>query len=290
MVLNSFSSTAQSIHCHCYHTITNEYTFLSCIYAANAPSLRTDLWEDLLVTKNSMTTVPWLIVGDFNAIIYPEEHSEQTGLSAVDEEFAHCIRSIEVSDCSFSGPLFTWSNKQQAGYIAKKLDRSLVNMEFMSIFPSAHTQFISPGISDHCASITNFGLLTPGAFSPFRFFNFLIKNIHFQQVVEDSWHSSSLFGCKLYIVSKKLKALKPVLRKLNKDYYSNIHQRLEEGSHKLHQLQIDNLTSPHPVILQAELDQTKLVNELALAEEMFLLQKSRIKWLKEGDSNTNFFH
>lgn len=104
------------------------------------------------------------------------------------------------------------------------------------------------------------------------------------------WNSTSFYGCKQFVLVKKLKSLKYPLRKLNKDCYGNIHSRLEEARHKLHLLQIESLSSPHPDILQAELAQSKLVQDLANAEEAFLLQKSRIKWLKEGDKNTSFFH
>lgn len=148
------------------------------------------------------------------------------GLSAVDLEFSQCIDSIEVTDCSFNGPLFTWSKKQVTGYIAKKLDRTFVNMDFITAFPSAHTEFISPGFSDHCASVTQFRVSSTGVPCQFRFFNFLTKNCNFLSAVAEAWNSGSLYGCKQFILSKKLMLLKPALRNLNRDCYSNIHVRL----------------------------------------------------------------
>lgn len=41
------------------------------------------------------------------------------------------------------------------------------------------------------------------------------------------------------------------------DKYGDIHNRLDDEKRKLHQLQIDNLRSPHPDILQAEHTQSK---------------------------------
>lgn len=70
---------------------------------------------------------------------------------------SECVGQLEVEDCSFAGPLYTWSNKHEVGYVAKKLDRVMINGEFMSKHPTAHTIFHEPRFSDHCASIIDFG-------------------------------------------------------------------------------------------------------------------------------------
>lgn len=74
MVINLYSSSAQGIHCHSFHSINNEYIF-SCVYAANAPALRAKLWADLKAIKKCMIPFPWLLVGDYNSILSVEEHS-----------------------------------------------------------------------------------------------------------------------------------------------------------------------------------------------------------------------
>lgn len=58
-----------------------------------------------------MVPVPWLLVGDFNSILSTNVHSDQVSLSAADNEFASYVDSLDISDCSYSGPIFTWSNK-----------------------------------------------------------------------------------------------------------------------------------------------------------------------------------
>lgn len=139
MIVNLYSSSAQGRHCHISHSINFEYTFLSCIYAANAPSLRVEQWVDLLAIKECMIPVPLLLVGDFNSFLSIGEHSKQMGLSVADYEFSQRVTSTEVTDYRFNGPIFTWSSKQVHGYIAKELDKTMVNVDFMATFPSAHT-------------------------------------------------------------------------------------------------------------------------------------------------------
>lgn len=108
--------------------------------------------------------------------------------------------------------------------------------------------------------------------------------------VKAVWNSSDLYDCKMYILVKTLKAQKPGLRQLCKDKYGDLHNRLESKRRRLHLFQLDNLHSPHHDTLHAELIQYNLVQELSLAEEMFLRQKPRNQWIKEGDMNTYFFH
>lgn len=38
---------------------------------------------------------------------------------------------LEVENCSFAGLLYTWSNKHEVGYVAKKPDRVMINGDFM---------------------------------------------------------------------------------------------------------------------------------------------------------------
>ena len=73
---------------------------------------------------------PWFLVGDFNVTMDPYESSNSNGSHMITsdmKDFIEISRQISVFDHSFSGPLFTWSNKQQVGFLARKLDRALIN-------------------------------------------------------------------------------------------------------------------------------------------------------------------
>lgn len=128
------------------------------------------------------------MIEDLNEILSKEERSDYVEgmiISNNERAFSDCVKDIEEMDCSYSGPIFTWSNKQEGGLIAKKLDRAMINSKFMSDFPIAHAEFLEPRLSDHCANAVVFRrpfMQKPG---PFKFFNFLIKNKDFLQVVKD---------------------------------------------------------------------------------------------------------
>lgn len=79
---------------------------------------------------------------------------------------------------------------------------------------------------------------------------------------------------------KKLKALNPIFRTLNKVKYGNIHHRIEEQRAKLLQIQQCKFQSFTEALAQAERDQAKVLSELLLAEEYFLRQRSKDKVAK----------
>ncbi|GKV18822.1 hypothetical protein SLEP1_g29154 [Rubroshorea leprosula] len=143
--------------------------------------------------------------------------------------------------------------------ISKKLDKLMVNEVWLDNFPSTKASFLPPGCSDHCAGLVEITLP-------------MIK------------------GCAMYQLCKKLKVLKPALKKLNTDHYGDIQSRLQQERDKLHMLQLDLLANPREDLIQVEHEQANKVAALQLAEESFFRQKSRVKWLQEGDSNIAYFH
>lgn len=93
----------------------------------------------------------------------------------------------------------------------------------------------------------------------------------------------------MFKLCRKLKALKYPLRSLSKSSYSNIHSGVLDAKEKLLNLQMQLLSWPSDRLSQLEKAEAHLLVELSFVEESFLRQKSRIRWLKDGDQNTIFF-
>ena len=65
-------------------------------------------------------------------------------------EFNECLQQLVVFDHVYNCPLFTWTNRQGKGFIAKKLDMELINGNWLFSFPLSREEFFSLGSSDHC--------------------------------------------------------------------------------------------------------------------------------------------
>lgn len=122
---------------------------------------------------------------------------------------------------------------------------------------------------------------------PFKFFDFWANNPKFLEVVEHPW-CSPVYGSPMFQLTTKLRRLKVDLRKFNQSAYSNLHDRVKDAELKMVEAQINLQLDP--------LDGSKIQEEAVLEysnlrcdEESFLKQKSTVKWLELGHSNSKYF-
>ncbi|XVF83646.1 hypothetical protein PTKIN_Ptkin16aG0506600 [Pterospermum kingtungense] len=147
VTVNFVHSFDQSITC-CIGKDDNPFV-LSAIYGRNTRVDRRRSWSDLIRISSNIQ-VPWLIIGDFNVIARSEESSNLNQVVIADMlEFNDCLNSLSVFDHAYTGPLFTWSNHQDDGYLARKLDRALINGIWNTVFPQSIVEFLAPNPSDH---------------------------------------------------------------------------------------------------------------------------------------------
>ncbi|XP_026459855.1 uncharacterized protein LOC113360571 [Papaver somniferum] len=117
-----------------------------------------------------------------------------------------------------------------------------------------------------------------------------ISHPYFLSVVKASW-SNEIDGDPAFTFMQKMKELKRILNDWNWKVFGNVQVKLKEAEEKvLEAMQVfDN--NPFDSV---ELDElVKAQNEHASKEvqlNTLMRQKSRIKWIKEGAANTNFFH
>ena len=83
------------------------------VYGSNDPGTRRQLWDFIRNQAADFGELPWLAVGDFNAILRSSDRigGDQAWHSYMDE-FGQCIHDAELIRVPFSGLRYTWHNGQ----------------------------------------------------------------------------------------------------------------------------------------------------------------------------------
>ncbi|XP_077249743.1 uncharacterized protein LOC143889425 [Tasmannia lanceolata] len=182
------------------------------VYAKNAGSDKRILWDDLRVVASSINK-PWVVAGDFNIVRFCEERYGGPGPIQGDiEDFNSCIFDCYLSDLKALGHTFSWTNKSAPKNLKlRKLDRALVNEEWLCSYPLSLANFKNPGLSDHCPIIIQ--TLEPNSHDrkPFKFHDMWLEDLSLYEVVEKAW-ASKFKGNPLFRVTRKLKEVKRCIK------------------------------------------------------------------------------
>ncbi|KAJ4965562.1 hypothetical protein NE237_017411 [Protea cynaroides] len=100
------------------------------------------------------------------------------------EDLSDCIMRTGLADIKNKGELFTWNNGQIGlGRIHCKLDRCLVNQDWVDHLRGSEANFLLAGLSDHSPCVLKIDEMPSFGPKPFKFFNFWTKDPMFMDLV-----------------------------------------------------------------------------------------------------------
>lgn len=127
--INSFSQF------HIDMTVNDSSVFRFTLFYGQPEYSKRYLGWNLIRTLSTLSSLPWLISGDFNEILNLHEISSRKRSSSLMSNFREVLNDCNLSDLDFCGYRFTYTNKRKGNAkIKARLDRSVVTPEWRVAF------------------------------------------------------------------------------------------------------------------------------------------------------------
>ncbi|XP_031127667.1 uncharacterized protein LOC116029767 [Ipomoea triloba] len=256
---------------------------LTCFYGFPERSRRQQSW-DLLKDLKDRSSLPWVMIGDFNDIA---NHGEKRGHIPHPDNlirgFNETLQDCELSDLVMRGHEFTWTKGRGTDHwIEERLDRAVVSMEWRDLYDDAYVQNLHAVTSDHSAIFLSLhGYPTWLATRKFKFESAWLLDANCRQVVEASWHQSAAFDFQQRIIN-----CGQDLWRWGADHFRKFGKKIQQLRGRLENLKRSSVLADITCFHEVEVELRTLLTQ----EEIYWRQRSKQLWLKEGDSNTKYFH
>ncbi|WCJ44200.1 RNA-directed DNA polymerase (reverse transcriptase)-related family protein [Euphorbia peplus] len=259
----------------------SDYFLFTAVYGSPSPVRRQTLWDGL-TDISSQAKGPWVLAGDFNAILSTEDRRGGSDRrSGGCPHFQNFMNATSLIDLGFSGPHFTWKR----GLLLQRLDRAIGNCAWLQKFPNTVISHLQRIKSDHrpiLFSVTS-SIPKPRNGNMFRFVRAWMLHPEYIDFVNNSWDPAISLEANIRVVADQLQTW-------NKNIFGNIITRKKKLLNRLSGIQHALELHSTPSTLKIE---QSILNELESTlkqEEDLWHQKSRKKWVQEGDRNTAYFH
>ncbi|KAF9623026.1 hypothetical protein IFM89_036007 [Coptis chinensis] len=248
------------------------------------------LWDEL--NRINVGNLAWAIAGDFNVVTALSER-KGGGLPCrvAVNEFVKFINDNALLDSTTLGYEFSYCNKRLgAARMLQKIDRILVNQEWLQVLPNWSSKILKRKFSDH-SPVVGWSPFIPKPHNiPFRFMKMWLDHANLKQVVTESWNEP-LVDVPIRKVMKNLKRLKATLKEWSWKVFGSLQCRIHELDNDLGTILTDLEEDPLNPILQQQESMKEV--ELMAAKDLetsMKRQKARVSDDFEGERNSAYFH
>jgi hypothetical protein len=264
---------------------------LVAVYGAAQEEFKADFLRKLvnLVKDNPY---PILIGGDFNLLRYRHEKSKGRFDDHWPFLFNAVIDSLDLREVTMVGRQFTWANSLPKPTF-KKLDRVFMDANWESKFPMVSVRALEriEGLSDHAPILLTTRTPKPSSKHRFKFEIGWLQWEGLHDMVKNVWERPVAANSPIQRWNSKLRSLRSHLS----GWARHVTGVLKKEKLRLSAIidDLEALAETTPLSTQ----QIELKNQsnakiasLHREEELKWYQRSKSKFILEGDSNTRYFH
>ena len=256
-----------------------------------AQNVEKDPFWSFLTNYVSGLQFPWLLLGDFNEMLSPQDKMGGSPLKSTQlKRLPLFLSTSRAMDIPCLQQAYSWRGISQNNLIFERLDRAISHQSFYNAFGNSTISYGPFTVSDHAPLLFSSNDGTTYRPPPFRFQNFWTLDKHSHTIVRKHWNVN-ITGSQFFRIQQKLSRIKTGLKSWAKTYYRHTTNKLLTNEEKLKELQTNLWHQPFNTIL------IKHINRLILQREKLLLfnqkswgQSARKQWLTQGDRNSRFFH
>ncbi|XP_074288545.1 uncharacterized protein LOC141613701 [Silene latifolia] len=266
---------------------SNQSIAVTFVYGFNDPRARVGLWDELTSISATITQA-WVVLGDFNVVRKLSERAGPNPPSTQDIlDFNACLAHCYLDDMHSMGYDFTWSNKQCTGTRTwARLDRVLVNPDWLLRFPSSFALSLPPGVPDHSPLLVT--VAPAGSIKRrFSFLNIWHDHSDYKRLIATAWQIPC-YGSPMYQLFHKLKSVRSSLQILHKESFSDISGKVQAIKKQLDACQTAlqaDLFSPQ--LIEQEKNLLTQYAELNKQEMDMLFQRAKDGIVRYGLDHVN---
>lgn len=242
------------------------------------------LLSRLVVQLSQQISKPWALIGDLNDTESADEAFPQNSSFRSDNHLTRGLHDCSLDSIDGVGSKYTWVWKVRGHVILRKrLDRAATNVAFHDTFTSGKLLVLDRLHSDHhpLMLLTDDIIMPRPREKPKRFLAAWLYREVFPTIFQNAWQKSPLN------IVQSVDNLVADCNECNRTRFGDICYRKKTLLHRISGMQC-SLDYGSSTFLQSE-----LLGEYQTAlrdEQLLMFQKSRVKWIANGDRNTLFYH
>ena len=199
------------------------------------------------------------------------------------QAFREVVDHCSFQDMGWRGVPFTWDNKQHGDANVKaRLDRAFANASFLDLFEFMSVKHISSTTSDHCYVLAELKVeqarAWPRAAKSFRYENVWQTHGDYDQLIKDAWQRGSGQEGLEGVVSA-LTSIQHHLSTWGEHEFGNLNKKVRKLQKNLEGLRKASIGRGPS---QEEISVARELRETLRQEEIWMHQRSRVTWLREG--------